>query len=82
MATILEQIAKAKTILSFILHFVAIAALYSIALIKGIDTSNVILMVAVSYGSTQTAKQISAHFAAKNDPEANTNEAIKEVNDK
>jgi hypothetical protein len=40
------------------------------------------MLVALSYGGTQTAKQISAHLAAKGDPEADTIAAIKEVNEK
>jgi hypothetical protein len=82
MIEIFQTLSGIKTSLSFIIHLIAIIALYFICTLKGIDTSNVILMVAVSYGSTQTAKQISAHIAASKDSAADTIQAIKEVNDK
>lgn len=82
MTQILQTLSGLKYSLSFVLHMLAMVALYFICIQKGIDTSNVIMMVAFSYGSTQTAKQISAHLAASKDETADTNAAIKEMNDK
>lgn len=82
MTSIVQTLSGLKTSLSFILHFIAIVALYSMSIVKGIDTSNVIMLVALSYGGTQTAKQITSVIAASKDETANTNDAIKEVNDK
>ena len=82
MAKLLQTIAGLKTSLSFVLHFFAILACYAITVQKGLDTSNVIALIAFSYGGTQTAKQISAHMSASRDVSADTVEAIKEVNDK
>jgi len=82
MPLIIQTIAGMKTALSFILHLSAIIALYAMCLFKGIDTSNVIMLVALSYGGTQTAKQISAHVNASRDPESNTLQAIRDVDSK
>lgn len=82
MASIIQTISGLKTSLSFVLHALAIIACYAITAQKGIDTSNVIAMIAFSYGGTQTAKQISAHINASKDASADTVAAIKEVNEK
>jgi len=82
MTKVIQTLAGLKTSLSFVLHLLAMIALYSICLIKGIDTSNVIMMVALSYGGTQTAKQISAHVNASRDPECSTSEVIYKTNEK
>jgi len=82
MTSIMQTITGMKSALSFVLHTLAIVACYAICIQKGMDTSNVIAMIAFSYGGTQTAKQISAHISASKDSAADTVEAIKEVNEK
>jgi len=82
MTQILQTLSGMKYALSFVLHLIAIIALYAICIQKGIDTSNVIMLVAFSYGGTQVAKQISAHRAAAGDETADTAQVIKEVNEK
>jgi hypothetical protein len=82
MTKFLETVAGLKSALSFVLHLLSIVALYAICIQKGIDTSNVIAMIAFSYGGTQTAKQISAHINASKDAQADTVAAIREVNEK
>ena len=82
MTSIIQTITGLKSALSFVLHTLAILACYAICVQKGMDTSNVIALIAFSYGGTQTAKQISAHINASKDQAADTIEAIKEVNEK
>ena len=82
MTFILQTLSGMKTALSFILHLLAIGALYAMAIFKGIDTSNLIMLTALSYGGTQTAKQISAHVNASKDPNCSTEKVVEEVNDK
>jgi hypothetical protein len=81
MSSIIQTIAGLKSCLNFILHLIALAALYAMSL-NDIDTSNIVPMVLLSYSGTQAAKQISAHQAASRDPDANTAEVIKEGSEK
>lgn len=81
MAKFIASLAGLKTSLSFILHVLGLGALYAISL-RGVDTSTAIVGIVLSYGGTQTVKQISAHQAAFRDPEADTQKAIDSVNEK
>jgi len=81
MDNIFKFLSGVKGCLSFVLHVLGLAVLYAINL-RGVDTSSAVVGLVISYGSTQTAKQISAHVNASKDPQADTQKAIETVNDK
>ena len=77
-AGIISTLSGLKTCLGFVLHLIAIIALYAISL-KGADTSNAIVGVVLSYAGSQAAKQISAHTSASKDPQCDTAQVIKDT---
>ena len=81
MAKMWRSLIGLKTSLSFILHVLGLAALYAISL-RDVDTSTAIVGVVLSYGGTQTAKQISAHQAAFRDAGCDTQKTLELLNEK
>jgi asparagine N-glycosylation enzyme membrane subunit Stt3 len=81
MQFLFESLARLRTCLSFVLHLLALIALYAMHL-RGFDTSSAIVGVLVSYSGGQTIKQVGAFVSASKDPNADTAKVIANVNER
>lgn len=77
-AKLINTLSGLKTYLGFVLHLIAIVVLFIMSY-NDVDTSSAIVGVVISYAGSQAAKQISAHTNASKDPQCNTEQVIKAI---